>query len=144
MPKNTYILLSKVNRSRKEYTIYSVYSVIFIYIYILELIMDKMRMQKSSSKDSSRSARSTKSASAPRASSSKTSNSIVKKFMKGLMTTEKLMKNEVYKNKGLVRLTVVLSPGDFKKKLNPEMQINKEFDAVVKRLKKTNNKPLKL
>jgi|APGre2960657444_1045066.scaffolds.fasta_scaffold168777_1 hypothetical protein len=140
MPKNTYILLSKVNRSRREYTINTV---IFIYIYILELIMDKMRMQKSSSKDSSRSARSTKSASAPRSSSSKTSNSIVKKFMKGLMTTEKLMKNEAYKNKGLVRLTVVLSPGDFKKKLNPEMQINKEFDAVVKGLKKTNNKPLK-
>jgi hypothetical protein len=105
--------------------------------------MDKMRMQKSSSKDSSRSARSTKSASAPRSSSSKTSKSIVKNFMKGLMTTEELMKNKVYKNKGLVRLTVVLSPGDFKKKLNPEMQINKEFDAVVKGLKKTNNKPLK-
>ena len=105
--------------------------------------MDKMRMQKSSSKDSSRSARSTKSASAPRSSSSKTSKSIVKNFMKGLMTTEELMKNKVYKNKGLVRLRVVLSPGDFKKKLNPEMQINNEFDDVVKGLKKTNNKPLK-
>ena len=143
MPKNTYILLSKVNRSRREYT--TTKSVIFIYIYILELTMDKidkMRM-KSSGNDSSRSARSTKSASAPRSSSSKTSKSIVKKFMKGLMTTEELMKKKEYKNKGLVRLRVVLSPGDFKKKLNPEMQINKEFDAAVKGLKKTNNKPLK-
>lgn len=104
--------------------------------------MDKMRM-KSSGNDSSRSARTTKSASAPRSSSSKTSKSMVKNFMKGLMTTEELMKKKEYKNKGLVRLRVVLSPGDFKKKLNPEMQINKEFDAVVKGLKKTNNKPLK-
>jgi len=104
--------------------------------------IDKMRM-KSSGNDSSRSARTTKSASASRSSSSKTSKSMVKNFMKGLMTTEELMKKKEYKNKGLVRLRVVLSPGDFKKKLNPEMQINKEFDAVVKGLKKTNNKPLK-
>ena len=106
--------------------------------------MDKMRM-KSSGNDSSRSARTTKSApaSAPRSSSSKKSKNIVENFMKDLMTTEKLMKKMEYKNKGLVRLRVVLSPGDFKKKLNPEMQINKEFDAVVKGLKKTNNKPLK-
>ena len=104
--------------------------------------MDKMRM-KSSGKDSSRSARSTKSASAPRSSSSKTSKSMVKNFMKGLMTTEELMKKKENKNKGLVRLNVVLSPGDFKNKLNPEMLINKEFDDIVKRLKKTNNKPLK-
>ena len=105
--------------------------------------MDKMRMRKSSSNDSSRSARSTKSASAPRSSSSKTSKSMVKNFMKGLMTTEELMKKKENKNKGLVRLYVVLSPGDFKNKLNPEMLINKEFDDIVKRLKKTNNKPLK-
>lgn len=98
---------------------------------------------KSSGNDSSISARTTKSASAPRSSSSKTSKSMVKNFMKGLMTTEELMKKKEYKNKGLVRLRVVLSPGDFKKKFNPEMQINKEFDAVVKGLKKTNNKPLK-
>jgi hypothetical protein len=104
--------------------------------------IDKMRM-KSSGNDSSRSARTTKSASASRSSSSKTSKSMVKNFMKGLMTTEELMKKKEYKNKGLVRLRVVLSPGDFKKKLNPEMQINKEFDAVVNGLKKTNNKPLK-
>ena len=107
--------------------------------------MDKMRMKKSSGKDSSRSARSTKSASAsaPRSSSSKTSKSMVKNFMKGLMTTEELMKKKENKNKGLVRLNVVLSPDDFKNKLNPEMLINKEFDDIVKRLKKTNNKPLK-
>jgi hypothetical protein len=104
--------------------------------------MDKMRM-KSSGKDSSRSARSTKSASASRSSSSKTSKSMVKNFMKGLMTTEELMKKKENKNKGLVRLNVVLSPDDFKNKLNPEMLINKEFDDIVKRLKKTNNKPLK-
>ena len=59
------------------------------------------------------------------------------------MTTEELMRNKVYKKKGLVRLRVVLSPVDFKKKMNPEMQINKEFDDIVKRLKKTNNKLLK-
>ena len=105
--------------------------------------MDKMRMRKSSSNDSSRSARSTKSASAPRSSSSKTPKSMVKNFMKGLMTTEELMKKKENKNKGLVRLKVVLSPVDFKKKMNPEMLINKEFDDVVKRLKKSNNKLLK-
>ena len=118
---------------------------IYIYIYILELAidkMDKMRM-KSSGNDSSRSARTTKSATAPRSSSSKNSKNIVENFMKDLMTTEKLMKKMEYKNKGRVRLRVVLSPDDFKKKFNPEMQINKEFDAVVKGLKKTNNKPLK-
>ena len=104
---------------------------------------------KSSGNDSSRSARTTKSApasapaSAPRSSSSKKSKNIVENFMKDLMTTEKLMKKMEYKNKGRVRLRVVLSPDDFKKKFNPEMQINKEFDAVVKGLKKTNNKPLK-
>ena len=106
--------------------------------------MDKMRM-KSSGNDSSRSARTTKSApaSAPRSSSSKKSKNIAENFMKDLMTTEKLMKKMEYRNKGRVRLRVVLSPDDFKKKFNPEMQINKEFDAVVKGLKKTNNKPLK-
>jgi hypothetical protein len=104
--------------------------------------MDKIRM-KSSGNDSSRSARTTKSATAPRSSSSKKSKNIVENFMKDLMTTEKLMKKMEYKNKGRVRLRVVLSPDDFKKKFNPEMQINKEFDAVVKGLKKTNNKPLK-
>ena len=103
--------------------------------------MDKMRM-KSSSNDSSRSARSTKSASASRSSSS-ISKTIVKNFMKGLMTTEELMKKKEYKNKGLVRLRVVLSPDDFKNKSKPKMQINKEFDAVVKGLKKANNKLLK-
>ena len=105
--------------------------------------MDKMRMRKSSSNDSSRSARSTKSASAPRSSSSKTPKSMVNNFMKGLMTTEELMKKKENKNKGLVRLKVVLSPVDFKKKMNPEMLINKEFDDVVKGLKKSNNKLLK-
>ena len=105
--------------------------------------MDKMRMRKSSSNDSSRSARSTKSASTPRSSSSKTPKSMVKNFMKGLMTTEELMKKKENKKKGLVRLKVVLSPVDFKNKLNPEMLINKEFDDIVKRLKKTNNKLLK-
>ena len=103
-----------------------------------------MIMKKSSGKDSLRSARNNKTASPPRSSSSsKASKSMVKNFMKGLMTTEELMKKKEYKNKGLVRLRVVLSPGDFKKKLNPEMLINKEFDDVVKGLKKTNNKPLK-
>ena len=108
--------------------------------------MDKMRMKRSGN-DSSRSARTTKSApapaTAPRSSSSKKSKNIVENFMKDLMTTEKLMKKMEYRNKGRVRLRVVLSPDDFKKKFNPEMQINKEFDAVVKGLKKTNNKPLK-
>ncbi len=104
--------------------------------------MDKMLM-KSYSNDSSRSARSTKSASASRSSSS-TPKTIVKNFMKGLITTEELMKKKEYKNKGLVRLRVVLSPDDFKKNSKPKMQINKEFDVVVKGLKNTNNKLLKI
>jgi hypothetical protein len=103
--------------------------------------MDKMRM-KSSSNDSSRSARSTKSASASRSSSSISKN-IVKNFMKGLMTTEELMKKKEYKNKGIVRLRVVLSPVNINKGFNPKMLINKEFDVVVKGLKNTNNKLLK-
>ncbi len=104
-----------------------------------------MNTKKSSSKDSSKSAKTAKSApaSSPSSPSSKTSKSIVKNFMKGLITTEELMKKKEYKNKGLVRLRVVLSPSDFKKNLNPKMLINTEFDAVVKGLKKTNNKPLK-
>lgn len=68
--------------------------VIFICIYIrIENInkMDKMRM-KSTSKDSSKSARTTKSASASH--SSPVSKSIVKNFMKGLMTTEELLKKK--------------------------------------------------
>jgi hypothetical protein len=104
--------------------------------------MDKMRM-KSSSNDSSRSARSTKSASASRSSLS-ISKTIVRNFMKGLMTTEELMKKKKYKNKGIVRLRVVLSPVNINKGFNPKMLINKEFDGVVKGLKNTNNKLLKI
>jgi hypothetical protein len=104
--------------------------------------MDKMLM-KSYSNDSSRSARSTKSASASRSSSS-TPKTIVKNFMKGLMTTEELMKKKEYKNKGLARLRVVLSPVNINKGFNPKMLINKEFDVVVKGLKNTNNKLLKI
>jgi hypothetical protein len=104
--------------------------------------MDKMRM-KSSSNDSSRSARSTKSASASRSSLS-ISKTIVRNFMKGLMTTEELMKKKKYKNKGIVRLRVVLSPVNINKGFNPKMLLNKEFDAVVKGLKNTNNKLLKI
>lgn len=96
--------------------------------------MDKMRM-KSSGKDSSKSARSTKSA-------SETSKSIAKNFMKGLITTEELIKKKENNNKGLVRLRVVLSPSDIKK-FNPKMQINKEFIDRVKELKKTNDKVLR-
>ncbi len=99
--------------------------------------MDKMRI-KSTSKDSSKSARTTKSASASH--SSPVSKSIVKNFMKGLMTTEELLKKKENKNKGLVKIRLAVSSADMKKM--PEMLINKEFNLVVKELKKTNNKPL--
>lgn len=89
--------------------------------------------KKSSGKDSSKSARSTKSASAPpRSSASKTSDAkiITKNFMKGLMTTDELMKKKEYENKGLVRLRAVLSPRYFMI-FNPKMHINNEFVKIA-------------
>lgn len=107
--------------------------------------MDKMKMRlKSTSKDSSKSARTTKtatvrtSAHATARTSAKTSKSIVKNFMKGLMTTEELMKKN--KTTGLANIRIVLSPADMKN-MKPEKLINTEFNAAVKGLKNTNNKP---
>jgi len=60
--------------------------------------------------------------------------------MKGLMTTEELLKKKENKNKGLVKIRLAVSSDDMKKM--PEMLINKEFNLVVKKLKKINNKPL--
>ena len=128
MQKNTYISQLRVNRSLGIYSI----SVIFICIYIRIDNINKMDKMKSSRKDYSRSA------------SSSISKTIVRNFMKGLMTTEELMKKKEYKNKGIVRLRVVLSPVNINKGFNPKMLINKEFDGVVKGLKNTNNKLLKI
>jgi hypothetical protein len=81
--------------------------------------MNKASLKSNNRKDSSISGRTTKTASAPRTSaktSARSSKNIVKGFMKGLTTTEELMKKEDYKDKGLVKL------------------INLEFNAVVKGL----------
>jgi hypothetical protein len=95
-------------------------------------------MNNASLKSNSKaSVRTTKSASAR--SASRSSKSTVKDFLKGLMTTEKLMKEKEYKNKGLANIRLVLSLADMKK-MNPEKLINAEFNAVAKGLLKTNDK----
>jgi hypothetical protein len=101
---------------------------------------------KSNSKASVRTTKSASARTAPRASASvsarsasRSSKSTVKDFLKGLMTTEKLMKEKEYKNKGLANIRLVLYPADMKK-MNPEKLINAEFNAVAKDLLKTNDK----
>jgi hypothetical protein len=107
--------------------------------------MNKASLKSNNRKDSSISGRTTKPASASRTSaktSSRSSKNIVKDFMKGLTTTEELMKKKEYKNKGLANIRLVLSPKDMKK-MNPANLINVKFNDIAKGLLKTNNKILK-
>jgi hypothetical protein len=87
--------------------------------------MNKASLKSNNYKDSSISGRTTKTASASRTSaktSARSSNNIVNNFMKGLTTTEQLMKKKEYKDKGRVML------------------INAEFNDVAEDLLNTNNK----
>jgi hypothetical protein len=104
--------------------------------------MNKVGLKSNNRKDSSISGRTTKPASASRTSakaSARSSKNIVKGFMKGLTTTEELMKKKEYKDKGHANIRLVLSPADMKK-MNPAKLINTEFNAVTKGLLNTNNK----
>jgi hypothetical protein len=87
--------------------------------------MNKASLKSNNRKDSSISGRTTKLASASRTSaktSARSSINIVNDFMKGLTTTEQLMKKKEYKDKGRVKL------------------INAEFNDVAEYLLNTNNK----
>jgi hypothetical protein len=104
--------------------------------------MNKVGLKSNNRKDSSISGRTTKPASASRTSakaSARSSKNIVMGFMKGLTTTEQLMKKKEYKDKGHANIRLVLSPADMKK-MNPAKLINAEFNAVTKGLLNTNNK----
>jgi hypothetical protein len=105
--------------------------------------MNKAASLKSNNrKDSSISGRTTKPASASRTSaktSARSSKNIVKDFMKGLTTTEELMKKKENMNKGLANIRLVLSPADMKK-MNPTKLINVKFNDIAKDLLNTNDK----
>lgn len=103
--------------------------------------MNKVGLKSNNRKDSSISGRTTKTASASRTSaktSARSSKNIVK-FMKGLTTTEELMKKEEYKDKGHANIRLVLSPADMKK-MNPANLINVKFNDIAKDLLNTNDK----
>ena len=104
--------------------------------------MNKASLKSNNRRDSSISGRTTKTASASRTSaktSARSSKNIVKGFMKGLTTTEELMKKTGYEKKGLAKIRIVLTLADMNK-MNPAELINAEFNAVAKDLLKTNNK----
>lgn len=112
--------------------------------------MNKASLKSNNRRDSSISGRTTKTASASRTSaktSASSSKNIVKGFMKGLTTTEELMKKKEYKDKGRARVNIrlVLTLADMNKiNLNPAELINAEFNTVAKGLLKTNDKIPKL
>lgn len=81
--------------------------------------------------------RNTKSASPSSEKSS--SNNIIKNFMRGLMTTEELIKKN--KDKGLVKIRLDVSSNELSK-LKRENLINREFDSIIKNVLKNKNKKI--
>lgn len=77
--------------------------------------------------------------SAESAESAESSKKIIKDFMKGLMTTDELIKKN--KDKGQVKIRLDLSLKEFNK-MKPENLINIEFDSTVKNILKNKNKKL--
>ena len=77
--------------------------------------------------------------SAESAESAESSKKIIKDFMKGLMTTDELIKKN--KDKGQVKIRLDLSLKEFNK-MKPENLINIEFDSTVKNILKNKNKKI--
>ena len=77
--------------------------------------------------------------SAESAESAESSKKIIKDFMKGLMTTDELIKKN--KDKGQVKIRLDLSLKEFNK-MKPENLINIEFDSTVKNIIKNKNKKI--
>ena len=77
--------------------------------------------------------------SAESAESAESSKKIIKDFMKGLMTTDELIKKN--KDRGQVKIRLDLSLKEFNK-MKPENLINIEFDSTVKNILKNKNKKI--
>ena len=77
--------------------------------------------------------------SAESAESAESSKKIITDFMKGLMTTDELIKKN--KDKGQVKIRLDLSLKEFNK-MKPENLINIEFDSTVKNILKNKNKKI--
>ena len=77
--------------------------------------------------------------SAESAESAESSKKIIKDFMKGLITTDELIKKN--KDKGQVKIRLDLSLKEFNK-MKPENLINIEFDSTVKNILKNKNKKI--
>ena len=90
--------------------------------------MDKKETKKTTNNKRAYSAESTESAE-----SSESSKKIIKDFMKGLMTTDELIKKN--KDRGQVKIRLDLSLKEFNK-MKPENLINIEFDSTVKNILK--------
>ena len=73
------------------------------------------------------------------AESAESSKKIIKDFMKGLMTTDELIKKN--KDRGQVKIRLDLSLKEFNK-MKPENLINIEFDSTVKNILKNKNKKI--
>ena len=93
--------------------------------------MDKKETKKTTNNKRAYSAESSESA--------ESSKKIIKDFMKGLMTTDELIKKN--KDKGQVKIRLDLSLKEFNK-MKPENLINIEFDSTVKNILKNKNKKI--